>query len=80
MFWCFLESGCFGYPISIEGYPKYQRVPQNGGSCMPKRIIPLSDIKVQKVKPKDKPFSSFDGDGLYLLVILSTIIQIQSVY
>ena len=35
---------------------------------MPKRIIPLSDMKVQKAKPQDKPFSLFDGGGLYLLV------------
>ena len=35
---------------------------------MPRRIIPLTDMKVQKVKPKDKPFSLFDGGGLYLLV------------
>lgn len=35
---------------------------------MPKRIIPLTDIKVQKAKPQDKPVSLFDGGGLYLLV------------
>ena len=35
---------------------------------MPKRIIPLSEMKIQKVKPKNKPFSLFDGGGLYLLV------------
>ncbi len=35
---------------------------------MPRRIIPLTDMKVQKVKPKDKPFSLFDGGGLYLLI------------
>ena len=35
---------------------------------MPKRIIPLTDIKVQKAKPQDKPVSLFDGCGLYLLV------------
>jgi integrase len=35
---------------------------------MPKRIIPLTDMKVQKAKSKDKPFSLFDGGGLYLLV------------
>ncbi len=35
---------------------------------MPKRIIPLTDLKVQKAKPKDKPVSLFDGGGLYLLV------------
>jgi len=35
---------------------------------MPKRIVPLSEMKVQKVKPKDKPITLFDGGGLYLLV------------
>lgn len=35
---------------------------------MPKRIIPLTDMKVLKAKPKDKPISFFDGGGLYLLV------------
>lgn len=35
---------------------------------MPKRIIPLTDIKLQKSKPREKPFSLFDGGGLYLLI------------
>jgi integrase len=35
---------------------------------MPKRIIPLTDMKVQKAKPQDKPIMLFDGGGLYLLV------------
>ena len=35
---------------------------------MPKRIIPLTDMKVQKAKPKDKPVTLFDGGGLFLLV------------
>ena len=35
---------------------------------MPKRIIPLTDMKVQKAKSQDKPVSLFDGGGLYLLV------------
>jgi integrase len=35
---------------------------------MPKRIIPLTDMKVQKAKSQDKPISLFDGGGLYLLV------------
>ena len=35
---------------------------------MPKRIIPLSDMKIQKVKTKDKPITLFDGGGLFLLV------------
>jgi hypothetical protein len=35
---------------------------------MPKRIIPLSDIKVQKVKSKNKNVTLFDGGGLFLMV------------
>jgi integrase len=35
---------------------------------MPKRIIPLSDMKIQKAKSKDKPITLFDGGGLFLLV------------
>jgi integrase len=35
---------------------------------MPKRITPLSETKVRNVKPKDKPFTLFDGSGLFLFV------------
>ena len=35
---------------------------------MPKRIVPLTDMKVQKAKTKDKPITLFDGGGLYLLI------------
>ena len=35
---------------------------------MPKRIVPLSDMKVQKAKPKNKPVTLFDGGGLFLMV------------
>ena len=35
---------------------------------MPKRIIPLSDMKIQKAKSKDKAVTLFDGGGLFLLV------------
>ena len=35
---------------------------------MPKRIVPLTDAKIAKMKKKDKPHTLFDGDGLYLLV------------
>jgi len=35
---------------------------------MPKRIVPLSDMKVQKVKPKSRNVTLFDGGGLFLLV------------
>jgi len=35
---------------------------------MPKRIIPLSDVKVRNAKPKEKDYKLADGGGLYLLV------------
>jgi len=35
---------------------------------MPKRIMPLTDMKVLKAKPQDKPITLFDGGGLFLLV------------
>lgn len=35
---------------------------------MPKRIAPLSEMKVRTVKPAEKPQKLFDGGGLFLLV------------
>jgi len=35
---------------------------------MPKRIIPLSDVKVRNAKAKGKDYKLTDGGGLYLLV------------
>jgi len=35
---------------------------------MPEAYHSLTDMKVQRAKPKDKPVSLFDGGGLYLLV------------
>lgn len=35
---------------------------------MPKRILPLSDMQVNRAKSKDKPYKLTDGGGLYLLV------------
>ncbi len=35
---------------------------------MPKRITPLSEIKVRNTKPKAKQITLFDGGGLYLLI------------
>jgi integrase len=35
---------------------------------MPKKIIPLSDVKVRNAKPKDRDYKIADGGGLYLLV------------
>jgi integrase len=35
---------------------------------MPKRIIPLSEVKVRNAKPKKIEYKIFDGGGLFLLV------------
>jgi len=35
---------------------------------MPKRVIPLSDVKVRNAKAKGKDYKLTDGEGLYLLV------------
>ena len=35
---------------------------------MPKRIMPLTALEVEKAKPKDKDYKLSDGGGLYLLV------------
>ncbi len=30
--------------------------------------MPLTDIKIKSLKPKDKPYKVFDGNGLYVYV------------
>lgn len=35
---------------------------------MPKRIVPLSDVQIARVKPQAKQITLFDGGGLFLLV------------
>jgi len=35
---------------------------------MPKRIAPLSEIRVRTAKPKDKEYKIFDGGGLFVMV------------
>ena len=35
---------------------------------MPKRIAPLSELKIKKAKPAGAPYKLADGDGLYLYV------------
>jgi integrase len=35
---------------------------------MPKRINPLSEVKVRTAKPMEKEYKLFDGNGLYLLI------------
>ena len=38
---------------------------------MPKRIVPLSPLQVQKAKPDSKEYKLFDGGGLYLRLLLT---------
>ncbi|AZS50628.1 DUF4102 domain-containing protein [Entomomonas moraniae] len=33
---------------------------------MPKKVAPLTDTKINKSKPKDKPYKLSDGEGLYI--------------
>ena len=35
---------------------------------MPKKIVPLTDIKVKATKPSTKPLKLFDGGGLFLFI------------
>lgn len=35
---------------------------------MPKKIKPLTEIKVRSAKPKEKAYKLFEGDGLYLFI------------
>jgi hypothetical protein len=35
---------------------------------MPKRIVPLTDIKVRTAKPTERPQKLFDGRGLFILI------------
>jgi len=35
---------------------------------MPKRVLPLSDLKINKAKPQEKEYRLFDGGGLYLAI------------
>ena len=37
-------------------------------SFMPKRITPLSEVKVRTAKPQGKEYKIFDGGGLFLQV------------
>jgi len=49
------------YPDETFGTPKRRKV-------VPKRIVPLSDVKVRNAKPREKDYKLADGGGLYLLV------------
>jgi len=35
---------------------------------MPRQVVPLTDMKVRNLHAAEKPFSAFDGGGLFLLV------------
>ncbi len=35
---------------------------------MPRKVMPLTEVKIRNMKPADKDIKLFDGDGLFLLV------------
>ena len=35
---------------------------------MPKKILPLSDVQIRNAKPREKEYTMFDGNGLFLLI------------
>jgi integrase len=47
---------------------KNQRPPKKEETPMPKRILPLSEIKVRTAKSQEDEYKIFDGGGLFLLV------------
>jgi integrase len=48
--------------------PKKFYAPKKEDRLMPKRIIPLSEVKIRTAKPRESEYKLFDGGGLYLLV------------
>jgi len=57
-----LQSVFFWGKIGGKNYKLRKLAP------MPKLILPLTDSKINKSKPKDKPYKLFDGGGLYIEV------------
>jgi Arm DNA-binding domain len=35
---------------------------------MPKKILPLGDVQIRNAKPREKEYTMFDGNGLFLLI------------
>lgn len=63
-----VESVIFGYTRGLRLYPKRTAYTQKWRLSMPKRILPLTDMKISRTKTQGKPIRLFDGGGLYLLV------------
>lgn len=63
-----LESDGFGGVFSEKPPQKYSDTPIAEVRPMPKRVLPLSDLKISKAKPQEKEYRLFDGGGLYLAV------------
>ena len=52
----------------MKGPQGKTEAPKMEKSPMPKRIAPLTDTKVRRIKATEKPRKLFDGGGLFLLV------------
>jgi integrase len=61
------KAGGYGYIFTGYIYPRESAYTQKE-VAMPKRIMPLTDVKIAKAKPQKKPQTMFDGGGLYLLI------------
>jgi len=56
-----VKSESFGGLFKGKKPPKENEGPQKGRKPVPKRIAPLTETKVRKVKPTEKPQKLFDG-------------------
>jgi hypothetical protein len=57
------KADCFGYRFAGKyTYTKSSYTQKE--VAMPKRIMPLTDVKIAKAKPQKKPQTMFDGGGL----------------
>lgn len=63
-----MKSSGFGVSFGDTATNQPIWIPPNGGELMPKRIMPLSEVRVKTSKPKAKEYKLSDGGGLYLLV------------
>lgn len=52
-----------------QNFPRIPKIEKGEQKPMPKRIVPLSDMKISKTKPQaSRQVNLFDGGGLFLIV------------
>ena len=45
---------------------------------MARKTLPLSDTQIKNAQPRDKQYTMFDGDGLFLIVTPTVIFHHHS--